>query len=269
MIESMREPGAVINYNIMMAIAEEIVTANDRTLLKENGGIIELWNKLRESVTKRIGFIKSKATTAKPIIAPGLISEIEHRFYHSINEIAKAHDIPPEIIINIDQTFLPFIHISKYTLEEKVTLRVSFPGTVDYRQITSTFGITMAGRFLPIQLIYHGKTLLTQPKYKFRKELHVAQTPNHWANKEASIAFLELVLISYIETQREELNSSSPWLLISVIFKGQWTDHVKEIVRRSNGKMVSVPNNWTGYYQTLDLTVNKSYKDFLWQGAQK
>ena len=84
-----------------------------------------------------------------------------------------------------------------------------------------------------------------------------------------SIAFLELVLISYIETQREELNSSSPWLLISVIFKGQWTDHVKEIVRRSNGKMVSVPNNWTGYYQTLDLTVNKSYKDFLWQGAQK
>ena len=60
MIESMREPGAVINYNIMMAIAEEIVTANDRTLLKENGGIIELWNKLRESVTKRIGFIKSK-----------------------------------------------------------------------------------------------------------------------------------------------------------------------------------------------------------------
>ena len=76
-------------------------------------------------------------------------------------------------------------------------------------------------------------------------------------------------LIPDIETQREEIDSSSPWLLISDIFKGQWTDHVKEIVRQSNGKMVSVPNNWTRNYQPLDLTINKSWKDFLWKEAQK
>ena len=63
------------------SIAKEIVTANDRTFLKENGGTIE-WC---ESITKRIGFVKRKATTAKPIIAPGLISEIGHTFYHSIS----------------------------------------------------------------------------------------------------------------------------------------------------------------------------------------
>ena len=40
MIKSMREPGAVINYNIMIAIAKEIVKANDRTILKENRGTI-------------------------------------------------------------------------------------------------------------------------------------------------------------------------------------------------------------------------------------
>ena len=33
--------------------------------------------------------------------------------------------------------------------------------------------------------------------------------------------------------------------------------------------MVSVPNNWTSYYQPLDLTVNKSCKDFIRQEAQK
>ena len=68
----------------------------------------------------------------------------------------------------------------------------------------------MAGTFVTIQLIYHGKTPLSQPEYKFPKEYHVTQTPNHWANEETSIAFLEHVLIPYIETQREELNSSSP-----------------------------------------------------------
>ena len=55
------------------------------------------------------------------------------------------------MIINIDQTPLPFIRISNYTLVEKVTSRVSVPGTCDYHQIISTFGITMVGVFLPVQ----------------------------------------------------------------------------------------------------------------------
>ena len=44
MIKSMRESGAVINYNMITNI-KRIVTANDRTLIKENGGTIELGNK--------------------------------------------------------------------------------------------------------------------------------------------------------------------------------------------------------------------------------
>ena len=59
-----------------------------------------------------------------------------------------------------------------------------------------------------------------------------------------------------------------PWLLISDVFKGQWTQNVKDLVRESNGKMVPVPNNWTNYFQPLDLTVNKSCKEFLRQEAQ-
>ena len=65
----------------MIAIVKGIVIANDRTILKENGGTIELKNKWCKSIIKQIGFVKRKGTTAKPIIAPGLISEIEHIFY--------------------------------------------------------------------------------------------------------------------------------------------------------------------------------------------
>ena len=38
----MWESGAVVNYNILIAVEVGIITANDRTLLKENGGTIEL-----------------------------------------------------------------------------------------------------------------------------------------------------------------------------------------------------------------------------------
>ena len=80
MIKSMWELGAVINYNIVITIAKGIVRANDRIMLKENGRTIELGNKWDESITNWIGFAKRKATTAKSIIAPGLISEIRHTF---------------------------------------------------------------------------------------------------------------------------------------------------------------------------------------------
>ena len=80
---------------------------------------------------------------------------------------------------------------------------------------------------------------------------------------------LNHILIPYIKSKQTKLDlERKPWLLISNVFKAQWTDMAKEIVQRSNGKMVPVPRNWTNYFQPLDLTVNKSCKDFLRQQAQ-
>ena len=81
-----------------------------------------------ESISKRLGYVKRKATTAKPLIAPGLIKEIGLTFYNDINEIVHVHAIPAEMIINTDQIPLPFALISKYTLEKKSSSHVSVPG---------------------------------------------------------------------------------------------------------------------------------------------
>ena len=185
--KKVRQSGAVINYSIITAVATGIIITNDRTLLKENGGTITLEIKWCESISKRLGYVKTKATAAKPLIAPGLIKEIVLTFYNDINKIVHAHAIPAEIIINIDQTSLPFVLISKYTLEKKGSSHVSVPGTSDYCQIKGTFSISMAGSFLPIQLIYQGQTKLCQTKYNFPNEFHVTQTPNHWADENTSI----------------------------------------------------------------------------------
>ena len=159
-IKKMRESGAVINYSIITAVATGIIIANDRTLLKENSGTIKLGIKWCESILKRLRYVKRKATTAKSLIAPGLIKEIGLTFYNNINETVHAHAIPAEMIINIDQTPFPFALISKYTLEKKGSSCVSAPGTSDYRQIRDSFAISMASSFLLIQLIYQGKNKL-------------------------------------------------------------------------------------------------------------
>ena len=270
MAQSMRLTGAVVNYNVLIAIAKGLLFANDRTLLAEYGGSIKLGWKWCTSVFKRMKWVNRKCTTSKPAIAPGLIREVGFSFYKEIAEAVQADNIPPELIINIDQTPLPFVLISKYTMNKKGESSVPIQGTGDYRQITGTFSITLSGNFLPIQLIYQGTTDRCHPNYDFPKSFHVTHTKYHWANEQTSLDLLNKILLPYVNKTREELglDKDFPWLLISDVFKGQWTEAVKSIVSQSRGKMVPVPNNWTSYFQPLDISVNKPCKDFLRNEAQ-
>lgn len=270
MASSMRMSGAVVNYNILIAIAKGIITANDRTLLSEHGGTIKLGWKWCESVFRRMKWTNRKGTTSKPIIAPGLIKEVGLTFFKDISEIVQANNIPPELIINLDQTPLPFILISKYSMNQKGAKNVPIQGTDDYRQITGTFSVALSGKFLPMQLIYKGKTNRCHPSYEFPSDFHITHNDNHWANEETSLDLLNKIVIPYIVKTREELGlpMDHPWLLICDVFKAQWTDSVKGVVRESFGKMEPVPNNWTSYFQPLDISVNKPCKDFLRNEAQ-
>ena len=156
-------------------------------------------------------------------------------------------------------------------MNKKGDKNVPIQGTDDYRQITTgTFSISMSGNFRPIQLIYKGKTVRCHPRFNFPTDFHVTHNDNHWANEETSIQILKKIIIPYIGKTREDLSlpKTQPWLLICDVFKAQWTDAVKQVVRDSTGKMIPVPNNWTSYFQPLDISVNKPCKDFLRNEAQ-
>ena len=128
----------------------------------------------------------------------------------------------------------------------------------------------MHGKFLPMQLIYKGSTDRCHPPYNFPENFHATHTKNHWSNETTSIDLIEKIIKPYVVKTRVELSLAEdfPWLLISDVFRGQWTDPVKATVRESYGKMIPVPNNWTPYFQPLDVSVNKPCKDFLKNEAQ-
>ena len=194
----MRLAGAVVNYNIVIAIAKGIITANDRTILTEYGGTEQFGFRWCQSIFARMKWTNRKGTTAKPTIAPGLIKEVGLTFYKDIAEIVQTLNIPSEFVINIDQTPIPYILISKYSVNQKNAKNVPIQGTGDYQQITGTFGGVNEWEFLPIQLIYQGKTNRCQPKFKFPSDFHVTQTGNHWANEATSLDLLSEILIPYV-----------------------------------------------------------------------
>ena len=146
-----------MTYDITISIAKGLVKAHDRALLKEHGGSIDLHQTWAQSIHRRSGFVKRKATTYKQPVSPGFIHEVGFTFYSAIQRNTNTYVIPPELIINIDQTPLPFYLTPTHTFIKKAEASIPITNSFDYRQITGTFGISMAGEFLPIQLIYQGK----------------------------------------------------------------------------------------------------------------
>ena len=77
--------------------------------------------------------------------------------------------------------------------------------------------------------------------------------------------YIERIILPYVEGKRKELELSvdQPALAIFDVFKGQQTEGVLKILEENNIHVVSVPANCTDRLQPMDLSVNKSVKEFM------
>ena len=92
-------------------------------------------------------------------------------FLTDIDKCIKKHNIPPELVLNADQTPSSYVSVGRMTIAEKNSKSVPIKGLTDKRNITLTFVISLAGEFLPMQLIYQGKQ-----KQVFLETLHLSYT---------------------------------------------------------------------------------------------
>ena len=132
----------------------------------------------------------------------------------------------------------------------------------DKWQITAAFAGSMSGDFLPPQLIYEGKTTQCLPQYKFPSSWHMTHSDNHWSNEFTMIEYVEKILVPYINRKRIELKLSpnQPALLIFDNFKAQTTSSMLKLLDSYSINVALLPAN---RLQPLDLSVNKTAKDFL------
>ena len=67
-------------------------------------------------------------------------------------------EIPTEVILNWDQTGIKIVLSSTWTMERQGSKRVEAVGVNDKCLITTVFCGSLVGDFLPVQIIYKGKT---------------------------------------------------------------------------------------------------------------
>ena len=87
-VKAMREAGAppVTTYTVITA-ARGIVSARDRSLLVENGGHIALSETWAQSLFRRMGMVKRKATTKKKKLSRQEFEEYKRRFLSQVSGI--------------------------------------------------------------------------------------------------------------------------------------------------------------------------------------
>lgn len=192
------------------------------------------------------------------------MNEKKHTFLNLIGHQVKDLNIPADMILNWDQTPINLIPVGNWTMAKTNSSKIAIAGQNDKRNITAVLTVSLDGRFLPMQLIYKGKTARSLPQYKFPESFSVTANDNHWSTEDTMKMFVNEIIKPYLEERRQHhQNPNLSGLLIFDYFRGQTTESFLELLSSLNVQVVLVPKNMTDLLQPLDISVNKPVKNFL------
>ena len=109
----------------------------------------------------------------------------------------------------------------------------------------AAFGITCTNEFLPMQLIYGGKTEQSIPRYNFPKNFSPSANPKHFRNTNESLKLIDEIIVPHIHSERPklQLQIDHPELLITDVFSGQMAPAVLQKLRENYIFLVRNPPN--------------------------
>ena len=99
-------------------------------------------------------------------------------FLLEFNNAVEMDKVSQQLMINWDQTDINYIPVSSWFMEqEEGSKRVELLRKDDKQQLAALFACLMSGDFLPMQLVYQGKTIkmFTQIQISNRLGCHLYQ----------------------------------------------------------------------------------------------
>lgn len=255
-LKKTRESGGVINSRIVMSVARGLVLYFNPSLLRENGGHVELNRNWALSLLERMHYVKRKGSTARSKESVSDFMERKSTFLQDVVATVEMKEVPFELILNWDQTEIKIVPSSNWTMEMQGSKRVEITGIADKRQITAVLCGNLVGDFLPVQLIYQGKSDQCHPHYEFPDDWDITHSPWHWSTETTMLQYIENIILPYVEGVRHRLRCDSAAALVIIDnFKGQITPAVNNLLESNNIHTCLLPPNTTDCLQPLDISV--------------
>ena len=118
---------------------------------------------------------------------------------NSIVNKVEEFQIPLSLVLNIDQINSKYVSMDKATMTKKGSTSLPIRGLSDKRSITVTFIITLNGIFLPVQLIYGGKTVQSLPKFGLPEGFSLSANLKHCSNNAESINIIKEIIVPQMD----------------------------------------------------------------------
>ena len=175
-IRAICSAGGIINTAIVIAAGLGIIKKVNPGLLECNGGYVVLKKSWAKYLVAKMNFVKQKATTIKPKVTVSNFDQLKFQHLMDIKAIVTMEEIPDDIVVNWDQTAIKYIPSSNWTMDKEGSKRVEVVDIDDKHQIAATFAASLSRHFLPVQLVYEGKTTKCHPAVEFSEGWHVTHT---------------------------------------------------------------------------------------------
>ena len=132
-LRKVREGGGTVSARIVIATARGILLKCNRSKLVEFGGHVQLDRQWAHSLLQRMDFVQRKATTAKSKETKADFAERKSTFLADMAATVPIEEIPPELILNWDQTGIKIVPCSTWTMNQRGAKRIKMIGTSDKR----------------------------------------------------------------------------------------------------------------------------------------
>ena len=151
-----------------------------------------------------MNFVKRKGTKAAKKL-PAEFETVRADYVARVRKAVSDYSIPPELVLNLDETGLHIVPISNWTLDIKGSKQVAITGIDNKRQITVVVVCTASGHLLCPQVLYQGTTHRCHPNDKFPDGWDGYHSASHWSAKDTVMRLIDTILVPYVNKIKQDL----------------------------------------------------------------
>ena len=266
-IQAHQASGAALSIVGLQPLFIGIVKAyNFGYLLTEEGGYWSVSPSWIKKFIRSHNLVKRRATTAAQHV-PDDYKELIMDFKYRLSIKSFMEQVPPECILNFDQTGMLLCPAGKSTYAVRGTKSVPVIGADDKRQITLVVGVTASGVLLPPQLIFAGTTTRSLPPkdvigHPRFKGWDFVYTESHWSNISTTIMLFDNIIGPYLAGRKG--------IVILDCFRPHLSQEVRDHVRTKYPlvHLLYVPAGCTSIAQPCDTGVQRPLKCALTKAFQ-